>query len=104
MSKPEANLCSYRISVLNTDLQKALNPSIWPLRVRVREFIHYSNKPKQSGFTPRGQNDREAAPRRDPRGGQQQYAHPSPSYLAVPTFSRFEPLMAGTMLNNQQQR
>ena len=28
--------------------EKALDPGIWPLRVKVREFIHYSNRPKQS--------------------------------------------------------
>ena len=31
------------------DLSKALEPSIWPLRVKVREFIHYRKKPKQGG-------------------------------------------------------
>ena len=26
------------------DLQKALDPAVWPLRVKVREFIHYSKR------------------------------------------------------------
>ena len=26
------------------DLPKALDPSVWPMRVKVREFIHYSRK------------------------------------------------------------
>ena len=44
-SKPEAYLVSYKISVKAEDLQVALNPSVWPLRVKVREFIHYSKRP-----------------------------------------------------------
>ena len=43
-SRPEANLMSFKISVKAEDLQVALNPSVWPLRVKVREFIHYSYK------------------------------------------------------------
>ena len=43
-SKDEAYLCSYRISVPAADLQKALDPALWPLRVKVREFIHYARK------------------------------------------------------------
>ena len=47
-SKPEAYLSSYKISVKAEDLQVALNPSVWPLRVKVREFIHYSRRsPRQ---------------------------------------------------------
>ena len=30
------------------DLSKALDPAIWPLRVKVREYIYYSNKNKNS--------------------------------------------------------
>ena len=49
-SKPEANLVSYKISVKAEDLQRALDPSVWPLRVKVREFIHYARKfPRQQG-------------------------------------------------------
>ena len=44
-SREEAYLKSYKISVKAEDLQKALDPSVWPLRVKVREFIHYSRKP-----------------------------------------------------------
>ena len=48
-SKPEANLISYKISVKAEDLQRALDPSVWPLRVKVREFIHYARKyPRQT--------------------------------------------------------
>ena len=47
-SNKEAYLCSYKISVPAADLTKALDPSIWPLRVKVREFIHYPRKyPRQ---------------------------------------------------------
>ena len=45
-------LSFYKIGVPNADLNKALDPSIWPLRVRVREFIHYSNKPNQASSDP----------------------------------------------------
>ena len=47
-SKKEAYLVSYKISVPASDLSKALNPDIWPLRVRVREFIHYARRNPQS--------------------------------------------------------
>ena len=53
-SKDEAFLTSYKISVKAEDLQKALNPSIWPLRVKVREFIHYSRRPAAVGSVGRG--------------------------------------------------
>ena len=43
-SKPESALHSYKISVKAEDLQKALDPSIWPMRVKVREYIYYSRK------------------------------------------------------------
>ena len=43
-SKEEAYLKSYKISVKAEDLQKVLDPSVWPLRVKVRGFIHYSRK------------------------------------------------------------
>ena len=43
-SKEEAYLCSYRISVPAGDLPRALDPAIWPLRVKVREFVHYARR------------------------------------------------------------
>ena len=63
-SKPEAFLKSFKISVKAEDLQKAFDPSIWPLRVKVREFIYYSKKstrPSPGGYVgeqPRGQAGR----------------------------------------------
>ena len=42
-SKPEAKLSSYRISVPASSLDMALDPSIWPLGVKVREYIFYPN-------------------------------------------------------------
>ena len=48
-SKDDAPLNSYRISVKAEDLDKALDPSVWPLRVKVREFIHYSKKNIRAG-------------------------------------------------------
>ena len=44
MSKEDAFLVSYKISVNVENLQKALDPSVWPLRVKVREFIHYARR------------------------------------------------------------
>jgi hypothetical protein len=47
-SKEEAYLVSYKIRLKAEDLQKALEPSVWPLRVKVREFIYYSRRnPRQ---------------------------------------------------------
>ena len=47
-SKPEAFLCSYKISVKAEQLAIALDPNVWPLRVKVREYIYYSKKnPRQ---------------------------------------------------------
>ena len=43
-SKDDAPLKSFKISVKAEDLQKALDPSVWPMRVKVREYIYYSKK------------------------------------------------------------
>ena len=67
-SKPEAGLNSYKISVKAEDLQKALDPSIWPMRVKVREYIYYSRRvprPGQSG-------DQHGQGQRGQQQGQQQ--------------------------------
>ena len=37
-----------RIRLKAEDLQKALNPAVWPLRVKVREFVHYSKRNQQN--------------------------------------------------------
>ena len=34
-------LLAFEVSVPAEDLEKALDPTVWPLQVRVREFIHY---------------------------------------------------------------
>ena len=48
-SKDDAPLKSFKISVKAEDLQKSLDPSVWPLRVKVREYIYYSKKsPRQA--------------------------------------------------------
>ena len=46
-SKEDAKLRSYKISVPAADLDKALDPGIWPLRVKVREWVYYGNKNKK---------------------------------------------------------
>ena len=86
-SKAEANLCSYKISVPATSLEKALDPTIWPLRVRVREFIHYSNKPKQQS----SKNSDQPEVSNSSEGPQPQQS-PGDIVIDVPTFSRFDPL------------
>ena len=45
-SKDGTALNSFRISVPAADLQKALDPTIWPLRVKVREYVFYPRKSK----------------------------------------------------------
>ena len=45
-SREEAFLVSYKINIPADKLEKALNPEIWPLRVKVREFIYYKRKPQ----------------------------------------------------------
>ena len=46
MSKPNetSNVISFKISVPAEDLEKALDPTVWFLRVRVREFINYRKR------------------------------------------------------------
>ena len=44
MSKRCPSVVSYKISVKADDLEKALNPDVWPLRVKVREFIQYKGR------------------------------------------------------------
>ena len=46
-SKQGSGLNSYKISVKAEDLKKALDPSIWPMRVKVREYIYYPRKHQQ---------------------------------------------------------
>ena len=53
-SKEGAALNSYKISVPAADLQRALAPDIWPLRVKVREYVYYPRKAK-----PQSQNQEE---------------------------------------------
>ena len=55
-SKPGSGLNSYKISVKAEDLQKALDPCIWPMRVKVREYIYYAKRPQQQNNGPAGQH------------------------------------------------
>ena len=68
-SREEAYLKSYKISVKAEDLQKALDPSVWPLRVKVREFIHYSRRPVPGGAQ---RQDRQGHPQHGVPAVQQQ--------------------------------
>ena len=43
-SREGAALLSFKVSVRAEDLQKALDPAVWPLRVKVREYIYYPRK------------------------------------------------------------
>ena len=47
LSKEESYLRSFKVSVPASDIDKALDPGIWPLRVKVREWVYYSNKNKK---------------------------------------------------------
>ena len=56
-SRDEAFLVSYKINIPADKLLKALDPEIWPLRVKVREFIYYKRKPQgraQQGLAQQG--------------------------------------------------
>lgn len=66
-SKAEAFLCSYKISVRAEHLQTALDPTVWPLRVKVREYIYYSKKnPRQENNQQRArQGGEQPQPRQD---------------------------------------
>ena len=43
-SKEGAALLSFKVSVRAEDLQKALDPTVWPMRVKVREYVYYPKK------------------------------------------------------------
>ena len=88
-SREEAYLKSYKISVKAEDLQRALDPSVWPLRVKVREFIHYSRKPVTGGAQRHGQarhhQDVPAGRHRGQQAGEQRGEHPQ--FLAPNRYS-----------------
>ena len=46
MSEPykKSNVISFKISFPAENLEKALDPTVWPLRVRVHEFIHHRKR------------------------------------------------------------
>ena len=50
-SKEGAALLSFKISVRAEDLQKALHPTTWPIRVKVREYIYYPKKTSETNKT-----------------------------------------------------
>ena len=56
-SKEGAALLSFKVSVRADDLQKALDPTVWPMRVKVREYVYYTKKKvddsQQSSKTPK---------------------------------------------------
>ena len=61
MSKPNetTNVISFKISVPAEDLEKALDPTVWPLRVRVIVFIHYRKQySDRNGTTTVSDSDR----------------------------------------------
>ena len=63
MSKGSPSVISYRISVKAEDLQKALDPTVWPLRVKVREFIHYRSRKgnQQENYQESGRHVRQSS-------------------------------------------
>ena len=58
-SKPEARMCSYRISIPMNCLQKALDPCIWPMGVKVREYVFFGKKRNQEDRQGRQEGERE---------------------------------------------
>ena len=68
-SRPDSGLNSYKISVKAEDLQKALDPSIWPMRVKVREYIYYTRKSPNNGGQ-QGQSRGQYGGHFGPQGGQ----------------------------------
>ena len=99
-SKPEAALNSFKISVKAEDLLKALDPSIWPMRVKVREYIYYSRKiprHQQQEHQERGQQGQHGPGVGQRQGGshQQHGAADHNSGNGVPTHNRFDALNLG---------
>ena len=89
-----------QISVKAEDLQRALNPEVWPLRVKVREFIYYSRK---SGQKSNDSNKQPGQSRQDSEGkrnveqghGQGQEHSGERGQPDVPTSNRFSALENG---------
>ena len=99
-SKDDASLNSYKISVPASDLQKALNPDIWPLRVKVREYIYYSRKPKQQNQQQGGQSQQQQSNQHDQqqqstqRAQQQQNVQQQAATTeGVEVSNRYDPLL-----------
>ena len=57
LSRPSEtfNIVSYRVRVATADIQKSLSPAVWPLRVHVREFIHYRKQYSDRNAAERGE-------------------------------------------------
>ena len=88
-SKDGAPRNSYRISVPATDLLKALDPSIWPLRVKAREYIYYSSKKKQQ---PNDSSKPETEPSVTPPAPPAPGAQSEVLSDAVPVYNMYDPL------------
>ena len=96
-SKNEATLCSYKISIPAADFQKALNPEIWPLRVKVREYFYNSRKSKpqnqqHQNATQNGSENQQQQPQ-VPMPGQQQVFSQQEELVQVsniPTENRYD--------------
>ena len=72
------------------DLHKALYPSVWPLRVKVREFIHYSRRPLPGGAPRQGgqghtQHGVTVGQQQGQQAGEQRGVHPQ--FLAPNRYS-----------------
>ena len=101
-SKEDAPLNSYKISVPAADLQKALNPEIWPLRVKVREYIYYAKKrqpnPSQQEQQQKEQQQQQQQQQQLPRQKDQQ----QPMQVGgVPTSNRYDLLASDPVLGQK---
>ena len=89
-SKTEATLKSYKISVPAADLQKALSPEIWPMRVKVREYIYYSNRSKQAN--PQQRREQHGQPGQHHQHKHAHVEREASGAVGVETSNRYEPL------------
>ena len=87
-SKDGAALLSFKVSVRAEDLQKALDPQIWPLRVKVREYVYYpKKKPNENASSSQLPNSSQ------PQVPGIAVQPPTPTGDAIAVSNRFNPLV-----------
>ena len=95
-SKDDAARLSFKISVPAQDLQKALDPTIWPLRVKVREYVYYPKKKS---------NDNEEKASGQPSHPPKVHLHaPNDGVTPIPVANRFSSLELDAAAAHQGQQ